>query len=194
MSKAGAHPGRVIVVSAPSGAGKDSILEPVMKDDPRLAVAVSATTRAPRAGEVDGVSYTFLSAEEFVRRREAGGFAEWAEVHGNLYGTPRAELERLMASGKDVVLELDVQGMRNIRASGLNPLTIFIMPPSLEELEQRLRQRGTDSDKAIALRLRNAESEIAARSEFDRIVINDALADAVAEFKAILAEDRRSRG
>lgn len=193
MSEAGTKPGRIIVVSAPSGAGKDSILVPVMESDPFLTVSISATTRAPRHGESDGLAYHFMSREEFAARRDRGEFAEWAEVHGNLYGTPKAELNRLMHCGKDVVLELDVQGKRNIEACGLNPLTIFIMPPSLSELEQRLRQRGTDTEKAIAIRLCNAEKEMEARNEFDNVIVNDVLTDAIAEFKAILEADRQKR-
>jgi guanylate kinase len=168
-------------------------LLPVLATDDALTVSISATTRAPRSGEMDGEAYYFMSRDAFIAKRDQGGFIEWAEVHGNLYGTPQLELERLRQSGKDVVLELDVQGMRNIRASGLDPLTIFILPPSLAELEQRLRQRGTDSEKAIAIRLKNAKEEIAAKDEFDHIIVNDVLADAITEFRAILAADRQSR-
>jgi guanylate kinase len=182
--------GIVFVVSAPSGAGKRTILERVIPADPRLGYSVSATSRPPRPGEVDGRDYHFLTREEFERRREAGEFVEWAEVHGNLYGTLRSELERLTASGRDVVLEVDVQGMRNLLESGLDPVTIFVVPPSLEELETRLRGRGSEKPEDVALRLRNAREEMAARHSFDYIVVNDDLERAVADLQAIVRAER----
>jgi guanylate kinase len=178
------------VVSAPSGGGKRAVLAPVFQCDPLLEFSVSATTRAPRNGEVEGRDYYFLTREDFLRRIDAGGFVEWAEVHGNLYGTLREDLERRTESGKDVVLEIDVQGMRNIQKSGLEAVTVFIMPPSLRVLEKRLRRRGTESPEALALRLGNAREELAARHDFDYIVINDRLSKAVADMKAIIRAQR----
>jgi guanylate kinase len=190
MSGSRVGKGTLFVVSAPSGGGKRTVLAPVLEGDDRLEFSVSATTRAPRAGEVEGRDYYFLSREEFMRRVEAGGFVEWAEVHGNLYGTLREDLERRTALGNDVVLEIDVQGMRTIRNSGLDAVTVFIMPPSLQVLERRLRRRGTESAETLELRLRNAREEVEARHAFDYIVINDRLSKAVADMKAIVRAQR----
>ncbi|MCC6489836.1 MAG: guanylate kinase [Candidatus Hydrogenedentes bacterium] len=186
-------PGRrgiVFVVSAPSGAGKRTVLERVFAQDTRLDLSISATTRPPRTGEVHGKDYYFLDREMFERRVEAGDFVEWAEVHGNLYGTLRDELDRLVASGKDTVLELDVQGMRNVKRIGLDAATIFIMAPSMAELERRLRARATDSAEVIDLRLANAREEIAARAEFDYVIVNDRVEEAAADLAAILRAER----
>ncbi|MCC6695268.1 MAG: guanylate kinase [Candidatus Hydrogenedentes bacterium] len=182
--------GIVFVVSAPSGAGKRTVLERVFAQDARLGLSVSATTRPPRTGEVHGKDYYFLDRDTFARRVQAGDFVEWAEVHGNAYGTLREELDRLLASGKDTVLELDVQGMRNVKRIGLDAVTIFIMAPSMEELKRRLRARGTDSAEVVDLRLANARAEIAARGEFDYVIVNDRLEDAAADLAAILRAER----
>lgn len=182
--------GNLIVVSAPSGTGKHTILERVLRDDPRLEYSISATSRPPRPGEVDGREYYFLTRDEFQRRVGAGDFVEWAEVHGNLYGTLREELERRTAQGRDVVLEVDVQGMRHFRNSSLDPVTVFVAPPSLDELEHRLRGRGSEKPEDVALRLKNAREEMAARHSFDYIVINDEVARAVADLQAIIRAQR----
>ncbi|MDZ4860953.1 MAG: guanylate kinase [Candidatus Hydrogenedentes bacterium] len=191
-----ASPGRVFVVSAPSGAGKHTVLKRVLSGDARLGYSISATTRPPRAGELNGRDYHFLDRETFEKRVSTGGFAEWAEVHGNLYGTLRSELDRAIESGKDVLLELDVQGMRNMRRLGLDMVSVFIMAPSLEELEQRLRSRGTDSDDVIALRLKNARDEIAAKDEYDHVIVNVDIREAVEELKGIIraARERADHG
>jgi len=181
------------VVSGPSGSGKHTVLQEAMKRDDGFALAVTATTRPPREGEIDAKDYYFYSREEFRRRIDAGEFAEFADVHGELYGTPRHELERHLASGKDVLLQIDVQGMRTLRTSGLDPVTVFLVPPSVEELEARLRGRATENAADLALRLRNAHAEIAARDEFDHVIVNDDLAEAVAEFLAIVRNDREQR-
>lgn len=178
------------MVSAPSGGGKRAVLARVMARDSGIEYSVSATTRPPRADEVDGRDYYFLSREEFCKRIEDGRFAEWAEVHENLYGTLREELDRKLDTGKDLVLELDVQGMRNVRALYADTVTVFIMPPSFEELERRLRGRGTNSEADIALRLRNAQDEIAACYAFDYIVLNDDLDKAVEDMEAIVRAQR----
>jgi guanylate kinase len=182
--------GKLFVVSAPSGAGKKTVLDRLLAQDPQLTYSVSATTRDPRPGEVDGKEYYFLDRAEFERRVTDGAFVEWAEVHGNLYGTLRTELERLRSSGKDVVLEIDVQGMRNLKRDGLDAATIFIMPPSLAELERRLNKRGTNNLEDIAVRLRNARDEIAARGEYDHVVVNDEVGRAAEEMKQIIAQYR----
>ena len=182
--------GDLYVVSAPSGAGKRTVLEGVMVDDDRLVLAISATTRAPRPHEVDGVDYYFLDREEFLRRVEKDAFAEWADVHGSLYGTLREELQRRRATGKDVVLELDVEGMLNVRDMYPEAVTLFIMPPSLEVLEARLRGRGTETEDDIARRLSNARAEMDAFYQFDYNVVNDDLAVAIADVKAIVRAQR----
>jgi guanylate kinase len=161
-----------------------------MEQDSHLTLTVSATTRAPRPGEKEGQDYYFLARDEFERRIAAGEFAEWAEVHGNLYGTLGSELDRHTALGEDVVLELDVQGMRSLKAMMPDAVTTFIMAPSLEELENRLRRRGTNDDEDIGLRLENARAEMAARSEYDYIVVNDTLAEAVADMAAVVRAER----
>ncbi len=182
--------GLVIVISAPSGAGKDTILRRVLAKDPLVAYSVSMTTRRPRSGERDGVDYRFVDPATFEQARDSGGLFEWAEVHGNLYGTPREEVERLTASGKDVILELDVQGMRNVRAAGVDAVTVFIMAPSVEELERRLIERATDSKEEIARRVAGARSEIKERHSFDYIVINEDLDTAVGDLEAIIRSQR----
>jgi guanylate kinase len=182
--------GSLFVVSAPSGGGKRTVLEPVFAEDKRLAFSVSATTRKPREGESEGVQYYFMDRASFRQGVDGGDFVEWAEVHGNLYGTRRDELERLVASGKDVILELDVQGMRNLHPADFDVVSVFIEPPSMEELERRLRSRGTESEEDIELRLINARAEMAARNEYDYIVINDQLETAVADFRAIVRAQR----
>lgn len=179
------------MLSAPSGAGKRTVLKRVFENDPQLGYSISATTRPPRHGEAEGVDYYFLDRAAFERRISAGDFVEWAEVHGNLYGTLQSELERLTATGKDTVLELDVQGMRNMKTRGLDMVSIFVMAPSLEELERRLRSRGTDHPEVIELRLSNARDELAARREFDYVIVNDHLDEAVDDLKAIVRAERR---
>lgn len=185
--------GTLFVVSAPSGAGKHTVLTKVLEADSGIEHAISATTRAPRPGEVDGKDYFFLGEEEFRRRAAAGDFVEWAEVHGNLYGTLREELEVRLATKKDVVLELDVQGMRNIRALRNDVTTIFLMPPSFGDLEKRIRARGANDEASIAVRLRNARIEMAARDEYDYCVINDEVDRAAAAVRAIVAAHREKR-
>lgn len=185
-----ARSGILVVISAPSGAGKLTLINKVRETEHRLMTTVSATTRAPRAGEADGKDYHFLDRATFEARIAAGDFVEWAEVHGNLYGTLASELDRCLNSDHDVILELDVQGMRNLRARRTDLVTVFLMPPSLEELERRLRFRGTDDDDVIALRLRNAHDEMAARHAFDYIIVNDDLDRAAGDMAAILRAER----
>lgn len=180
----------LFVVSAPSGAGKHTILHRVLERDPRLVYSISATTRPPREGEVDGKDYYFLDRAEFDRRVEAGEFFEWAHVHANRYGTLRSEMDRRLVSGTDVVLELDVQGMRNLKRQETDVVTVFILPPSLEVLEQRLRGRGTNTEEDIALRLMNARTEIEARDAYDYLIVNDRLDEAVADMEAIIRAQR----
>jgi guanylate kinase len=188
-----ARAGLLIVVSAPSGGGKGTILQRVSETDPRLRHTVSATTRPPRPGEVDGKHYYFISRQTFDRWVDEGKFAEWADVHGQRYGTLRAELDRVRGTG-DAVLELDIQGMRTIRTLHADAVTIFLLPPSLQALEERLRNRGDLTPEAFALRLRNAEAEIAAKNEYTYQILNDDLDAAVAEFHGILRNERAKAG
>jgi guanylate kinase len=188
-----AERGGLYVISAPSGAGKNALLAEVRRRTVNIASTVSATTRAPRPGERDGADYYFLDRETFQRRVKAGDFAEWAEVHGNLYGTLRDELDRCLATGSDVVLELDVQGMRSLKRLYPGVGTIFLSPPSMAELERRLRNRGTNDEVDIALRMRNAEVEMAARVEFQYIIVNDTIERAAAEMVELLAARRAAR-
>ena len=177
-------------MSSPSGGGKGTILDKVFERRGRLRHAVSATTRAPRAGEVDGRHYYFLSTGEFEQWKTEDCFAEWAAVHGEHYGTLKSELSKILESGHDAVLELDVQGMRSISASRDDVVSVFIMPPSFEVLAERLRKRGGLEEGELRLRLKNAEEEIAAAKEYDYIVSNDDLDQAVAAFLAILETER----
>jgi len=186
--------GTLFVVSAPSGGGKNAILRPVLHNDPNLEYSISATTRPPRQNEVEGKDYYYLSLAEFCRRIEMGEFVEWAEVHGQLYGTLRSDLDQKLASGKDLILELDVLGMRNLKATFPDAVTVFIMAPSLDELERRLRERGTDDEASIRLRLKNAEMEMAAINEYDHVIVNEDLDVAIRQMKDIIRENRRAPG
>lgn len=186
--------GILFVVSAPSGAGKTTILQKMMADLPGLVFSVSYTTRAPRPGEQDGRDYHFISHEAFtlIRSRQPIGFLEWAEVHGNLYGTGREEVERLLGAGRDVVLDIDVQGAMQVRKTS-DPILIFIAPPSPAELESRLRKRGTETEATIALRLENARREMQYAEGYDYLIVNDRLADAVDCLRSIVVAERCRR-
>ena len=159
--------GRLFIVSAPSGTGKTTIARRVVEATRDVGISRSYTSRAVRAGERDGVDYTFVSTARFLELREAGAFLEWAEVFGDFYGTGAAETERRLGAGEDLVLVIDVQGARKVRAAGAPAVGIFLMPPSLEQLEQRLRGRNRDPKAAIARRLATARDEIAAFVEYD---------------------------
>lgn len=185
------EPGNIFVVCAPSGAGKRTILQRILAVDKNLALTVSVTTRPPRAGETNGVEYEFVTEEGFEKLMAADALVEWAQVHGNLYGTRRTELERVTSDGKDAVLELDVQGMRNVRQAGIDAVTIFIAPPTIKELERRIRSRATESDSQIALRMNNARDEMAARFEFDYVIENDDLDNAVQAVETVIQETRK---
>jgi len=180
--------GKILVLAAPSGAGKRTLVLALRDRGHALATPVSMTTRAPRDGERDGVDYHFVTREEFERRRTADEFVEWAEVHGNLYGTLRDELERGMNRGEIVLLELDVQGVRNLKQDSTDLVSVFIMPPSIEELERRLRARGANDPDDLAVRLINAKAEIAAQHEFDHVIVNDRVESAVDRLERIIQE------
>lgn len=178
--------GKLIVLTGPSGAGKGTLLKALLEKHPELYVSISATTRSPRPGEVNGQHYFFLDRAQFARMVEAGEFLEWAEFAGNCYGTPRQPVVAQIAVGKTVILEIELEGARQVRESFPEAYRIFIMPPSFETLEQRLRGRGTESDEVVARRMRRAKDEIAAASEFDVRIVNDDLEQALSELVAIV--------
>jgi guanylate kinase len=177
---------RVFVITGPSGVGKGSLIRALRERMPELALSVSATTRPPRPGEEDGREYHFLSEEEFERRARAGDFVEHAHYSGRRYGTLRSELERHLEAGHPVVLEIEVQGARQIRESMREAVQVFISPPDREALRERLLGRGTDSPEDVELRLRTASEELAAHDEFHHQVVNDRLEEAVEQLVAIV--------
>lgn len=177
---------RVFVITGPSGVGKGTLIRLLRGEVPELELSVSATTRAPRAGETQGVDYHFLSDEEFERRVEAGDFVEHAAYAGRRYGTLRSALDQHLVGGKPVVLEIEVQGARQVRETMPEAVQIFIAPPSEDVLRSRLVGRGTDAPEAVEARLRVAEEELAAQGEFPHVVVNDRLDDAVAELVGIV--------
>jgi len=181
-----ARSARLFVVSGPSGVGKGTLVARLRERRPGLGLTVSATTRPPRAGETDGVSYHFLDDAEFARRVENGEFLEWARVHDHRYGTLRSEAERLMARGVSVVLEIDVQGGLNVRTVYPEVVLVFIEPPSMGELERRLRGRGTEDESSIELRLANASHEMDLASLYDVRIVNDDLERATEELAATI--------
>lgn len=164
--------GSLIVVSGPSGAGKSTLIRQALDTVPQLAYSVSATTRNPRPGEVNGQHYIFLSREEFERWIEAGYFLEWAEYSGNLYGTPEHRVEELLDSGLSVILEIELQGARKVREKRPDAVMVFVRAPSLEETRRRLEERATETSDAVESRMTTALKEVAAREEFDHEVIN----------------------
>jgi guanylate kinase len=185
--------GLLFIVSAPSGAGKTTLVERLVEQVPRLRMSRSYTSRPARDGETDGVDYNFVTRERFAAMMAANEFLEWADVFGNLYGTSAKDTERLLASGDDVVLVIDVQGARKVRERGLNTCTVFVMPPSAAILEQRLRGRSKDSEPAIQRRLQVARAEVASYREYDYIVINDELTSAVDRLRGIILSERARR-
>jgi guanylate kinase len=165
--------GRLIVVSGPSGAGKSTLIKASLQAVPELAYSVSATTRRPRPGEVDGVDYIFLSRKEFERWIEEGRFLEWAEYSGNLYGTPEQKVEEFLEEGKSVILELELQGARQVHIKRPDAVMVFVRAPSLEETRRRLTGRATETEEALESRLATAVGEVAAVDEFDHEVVNE---------------------
>ncbi|MBA2365389.1 MAG: guanylate kinase [Actinobacteria bacterium] len=179
-------PGRLVVVSGPSGAGKGTVVGGVLARRPETILSVSATTRTPRPEERDGTDYRFLSQESFRALAEIGELLEWAEVYGHLYGTPRRPVEDALAAGHDVVLEVDVQGALQVRESLPDAVLVFIKPPSLEELEARLTGRGTENAGTLARRTEAARGELEHVDRYDHVIVNDRADDAVTELLRIL--------
>lgn len=184
-------PGRIMVVlTAPSGAGKTTVSREVLAEDPTLAFSVSHTTRPPRAGETDGVQYYFIDDDEFVGMTEAGAFAEWAHVHNRRYGTSHGEVRRGFEAGKDILFDIDPQGGIQLMEAYPEAVTIFMVPPSMTELARRLRGRGTEDEEQTRVRLANAAGEIAEAHRYRYLIVNDDVDRAVHQFRAILAAER----
>lgn len=184
------YPGNLFVVAAPSGAGKSSLVKALLELDSRLTVSISHSTRAPRGQEQNGREYWFISEPEFRGMVDQGDFLEWAEVHGNLYGTSRAAIEARMAAGEDVVLEIDWQGARQIKQIFPNAVLIFVLPPSWEELLQRLKRRGEDAPEVIERRMANARFEVAQAQHFDYVIINALFETALFDLKTVVHSQR----
>lgn len=178
--------GKLIVLTGPSGVGKGTLLRSLLQRHPELYLSVSATTRQPRPGEIDGQHYYFVSRDKFEQMVSAGELLEWAEYAGNYYGTPRTPVERQIQLGQSVILEIEVVGARKIHHTFPTALRLFILPPSLAELEQRLRGRGQDSEEAIARRLSRAKAEIDAADEFDVQIVNDDMDQALLLIEAAI--------
>jgi guanylate kinase len=185
--------GTLYIIAAPSGAGKTSLVRALLEREPSISLSVSYTSRMPRATEVDGQHYHFVSREVFEHMARAGAFFEYANVHGDYKGTAREAVEPLLTSGRDVLLEIDWQGARQVREQWPDSLSIFILPPSRAELERRLRHRASDSAEQIARRIADSRIEIARAAEFDYIVVNDDFAIAIDELRAIFAARRLRR-
>jgi guanylate kinase len=184
--------GSLIVIAGPSGVGKGSVVRRLLARDPdRLALSISATTRPPRPGERDGVDYRFVDPATFDAMIAGAALLEWAEVFGDRYGTPAEAVEAARASGRDAILEIDVQGARQVRGRAPDAVLVFLAPPSLGELERRLRSRGTESEERIRRRLATAEAELAQADAFDHVVVNDDLAAASSQVAAIIGASRR---
>ncbi|PYQ75909.1 MAG: guanylate kinase [Acidobacteria bacterium] len=186
----GQRRGLLFIVSAPSGAGKTTLVERLVEQSPRLKMSRSYTSRAAREGETDGVDYNFVSRPHFEAMIAASQFLEWADVFGNLYGTCATDTETLLDAGQDVVLVIDVQGARKVRQRGIETTAIFVMPPSFDVLEQRLRGRSKDSEADIQRRLRMARDEVASFVEYDYVVVNDELTAAVDRLRGIVIAER----
>jgi len=182
--------GLLIVISAPSGTGKTTLTHMLLKSFPNMEFSVSYTTRKPRPGEVNGKDYFFVDRDTFERMIEEGDFLEWAEVYGNLYGTSKSQVLKALNEGKDVLLDIDTQGALQVKKNFPEAVLIFILPPSLKELERRLRSRGTDDEETIERRLKTARVEIERAPLYDYIVVNDVLEEAFEKLKSIVIAEK----
>lgn len=182
--------GLLIVVSGPSGVGKGTLCNALVKNVDNLFISISATTRLPRAGEVNGVNYIFMNRENFEEKIEEGQFLEWAKVYNNYYGTPKEFVIEKLRKGKDVILEIDIQGAAQVKKSCPDGVFVFIAPPSLEELRKRIISRGTDDEESINLRLKSAKEEMRASFDYDYVIINDDLNKAVLKLQSVILAER----
>ncbi|MBW6409796.1 guanylate kinase [Clostridium weizhouense] len=182
--------GLLIVISGPSGAGKGTICKELIKNNNNLSLSVSATTRSPRQGEIDGINYHFLSKEEFLKRIEENDFLESAEVYGNYYGTPKSNVEEILESGKDVILEIDIQGALKVKENTEEGVFVFILPPSMEELKQRIIKRGSETPESLMKRFKSAYKEINFVSKYNYAVVNDEVDVAVSKLEAIILAEK----
>jgi len=189
-----AYTGSMLMVVAPSGAGKSSLVNALLQKDPNIGLSVSFTTRAPRPGEVNGREYNFLSEQEFIKRKEAGDFLEWANVHGNYYGTSKSWIESQMQNGKDVILEIDWQGARQVQRLIPEAIWIFILPPSIQTLEERLRKRAQDDEATIQKRVAAAKDELAHVAEANYLVVNDNFEQALSDLNQVVLASRLRTG
>jgi guanylate kinase len=180
----------VFIISAPSGSGKSTLVQRLMQVDPQLDFSTSVTTRPPRKGDIDGQSYSFITTEEFFRLRDSDELLEWAEVFGNYYGTARSTLERARECGRDLILDIDVQGAGQLKRKLPDAVTIFILPPSREVLESRLRNRSSDPDEVIARRLRDASREVRNYESYDYVLVNDRLEESFETLRSIVRAER----
>jgi guanylate kinase len=187
--------GLLLILSSPSGAGKSTLTRNLVREDHAIRLSVSVTTRGRRPSEIDGVHYRFIDKDDFESLRDRGDLLEWAEVHGNFYGTPRKPVEAALQVGEDMMFDIDWQGTRQIvEKMGADVVSVFILPPSLAELRARLERRAEDSPEVIARRLRNAREEITHWDEYDYVLVNDDLNRTYGELKSILAAERLRRG
>lgn len=182
--------GLLIVVSGPSGAGKGTICKALLEKHDDLYISVSATTRQPRAGEVDGVNYHFITKEDFIKRVEQKDFLEYAEVYGNYYGTPKSRVEEMIDSGKNVILEIDIQGALKVKENFKEGVFIFILPPSMEELKQRIIKRGSETPESLMRRFKSAYQEINYISKYNYAVVNDVVDVAVSKIEGIITAEK----
>lgn len=183
----------IIIVSAPSGSGKTTVVNRLLEECSRMKRSVSYTTRPPREGEKDKEDYLFISREEFDRKVKARDFLEWEETFNNFYGTPRDQFTEAVEKGEDIILSIDVKGARSVKKAFPESISVFIMPPSEEELASRLRKRKTDKESQVSLRLKESAREIEAADEYDYLIINDDLERSVEELKSIIETERKSR-
>lgn len=182
--------GVLIVISGPSGAGKGTICKALLEKHKDIHLSVSATTREPRQGEVHGVNYYFLNKDEFLKKVEEDDFLEWAEVYGNCYGTPKSNVQELLDSGKDVILEIDIQGALKVKENTEEGVFIFILPPSMEELKQRIINRGSETPESLMRRFNSAYQEINYISKYNYAVVNDEVDTAVTKIEGIIAAEK----